>query len=104
MSDRGVIFDLGYQPHEGDRLGTPGVVIVSQTAADALWPGRTPLGEGIRLAEGRDDERGSYEVIGVAPEKYRAAQSPSEVLSLLIDQLAAQLSGGARGADQKPRR
>jgi len=24
MSDRGVVFDLGYKPHEGPRLGTPG--------------------------------------------------------------------------------
>lgn len=24
MTDRGAVFDLGYKPHEGDRLGTPG--------------------------------------------------------------------------------
>jgi ABC-type lipoprotein release transport system permease subunit len=34
---------------EGDRVGTPPVVVVSAAMADLLWPGRDPLGECIRI-------------------------------------------------------
>jgi putative ABC transport system permease protein len=43
----------------GDTQGAPPVVIINETLAARLWPGRTPLG--MRLRRGQE-----YEVIGVA--------------------------------------
>lgn len=40
---------------------TPGVVIVNETAARQLWPGRDPLGRRMRLVEGETP----FEVIGI---------------------------------------
>jgi predicted permease len=47
----------GFGP--GDTKGAPPVVIINETLAERLWPGRNPLG--MRLRRGRE-----YEVIGVA--------------------------------------
>ena len=47
----------GFGP--GDVQGAPGVVIINETLARRLWPGRNPLGQRLRRGE-------EYEVIGVA--------------------------------------
>jgi putative ABC transport system permease protein len=46
---------------ESDRPGTPPVVIVDETVARALWPGRNPIGEHVTVAPGE-----VREVVGVA--------------------------------------
>ena len=46
----------------GDRRGAPGVAIVNEELAGALWPGRSPLGEHVVLTAGNE----AWEVVGVA--------------------------------------
>jgi putative ABC transport system permease protein len=53
---------------EGDALGSPPVVLVNDTLADRLWPGRTALGQRVRIS----GVRGTAEVVGrVATGRYR---------------------------------
>jgi len=54
---------------DGDREGTPAVVVVSQSAARHYWSGRDPIGKRLRM--GADLER-TVTVIGVVPDtRYR---------------------------------
>ncbi len=50
---------------EGDRQGAPRVVILNDTAARRLWPGKNPIGRHLELGMGdfREGEQG--EVVGV---------------------------------------
>jgi len=48
---------------EADRLGTPRVVVVSESMARTLWPGREALGECIRM---RADTMPCTTVVGIA--------------------------------------
>ena len=48
---------------EADRLGTPRVVVVSESMARTLWPGRDALGECIRM---RADTMPCTTVVGIA--------------------------------------
>ena len=56
---------------DADREGAPGVVIVSASVAQALWPGQDPLGKVIAMGRGRE-----LTVVGVVPEtRYRDLRS-----------------------------
>ena len=48
----------------GDRRGTTPVTVVSERLAQSFWPGRSPLGECILLADSKDDV--CLEVVGIA--------------------------------------
>jgi putative ABC transport system permease protein len=50
-----------------DREGAPNAVVVNETAAERLWPGRSPLGREVVIAgSGRAEERGQrFQVVGV---------------------------------------
>ncbi len=63
-----------------DTAATPRVVIVNQTAADAYWPGRNPIGQRITFAgEGRP-----VEVIGIArTANYQAIDEAPQALVYL---------------------
>jgi predicted permease len=52
----------------GDRLGSPAVAIVNETAARRLWPDQDPLGHALALGTrlGQGGERAGGEVIGIA--------------------------------------
>src|SRR5262245_5976997 len=55
-----------------DRKGTPFVVLVSETAAQTLWPGEDPLGKAVVLEGGGDTAR----VVGVVGDvRFRGIQS-----------------------------
>lgn len=53
----GLVMGRGFT--SADTRGSPGVVIINETLARRLWPGRNPLGQRLRRGE-------EYEVIGVA--------------------------------------
>jgi len=56
-----------FEPH--DTLGSQPVAIVNQSLARRLWPGRSALGQRLRLARSQDD--GSWRtVVGVVPDVY----------------------------------
>ncbi len=50
-----------------DRVGMPGVVIVSERLASRYWPGRSPLGKRLKVGRLRSPEPW-LSVVGVAPE------------------------------------
>jgi ABC-type antimicrobial peptide transport system permease subunit len=66
-----LLFGRGFQPQAGQ---PENAVILSESAAQLLWPGQSPIGHGLRLAPGGQFEmKGdllsdgpTYEVIGVA--------------------------------------
>ncbi len=53
---------------ERDRTGSPAVVIVSQSLAQSLWPGKDPIGKRIQLGNGGQPciEPYCFEIVGVA--------------------------------------
>jgi putative ABC transport system permease protein len=53
---------LGHDFAETDRAGTPGVMIVNKSFADATWPGESPIGK--RIKYGDDDWRTIIAVVG----------------------------------------
>ena len=56
---------------DADREGAPGVVIVSASTAQALWPGQDPIGRRVQM--GRDRQ---LSVVGVVPDtRYRDLRS-----------------------------
>lgn len=60
-----VIRGRGIEPW--DRAGSNAVVVVSETAAELLWPGLDPLGRRLRrFSAGEPGEPEWYEVVGVA--------------------------------------
>lgn len=71
--------DFGAQ----DRANSPGVGIINEALARQLWPGESPIGRHIRLADGS-----SIEVVGVAKNsKYRSeVEQPKSALYLPLAQ------------------
>jgi putative ABC transport system permease protein len=49
----------------GDRAGTPGVAVISQTMARRYWKGRDPLGIRITQDDPADPAAGWYTIVGV---------------------------------------
>src|ERR1700688_4466115 len=49
---------------EGDRAGSPAVVLVNRTFARRIWPGREPLGRRIHMGEPEDPWRTVVGVVG----------------------------------------
>jgi macrolide transport system ATP-binding/permease protein len=70
----------GFTPQ--DRDGTHPVVILNQTLADRVWPGKDPVGTWIRL----DQESEPIEIVGIARDaKYRSlGEAPQPFLYLPI--------------------
>jgi hypothetical protein len=59
------------------------VVLINQNLADALWPGRSPLGETLLVS----DDRRPYEVVGVVPSAYfNGVRSEPQPKSFLLSQ------------------
>ena len=60
---------LGLTPTAGrdlaasDRRGTAPVAVINRQLADDLWPGQSPLGRTLQMADGND----AFAVVGVAP-------------------------------------
>jgi putative ABC transport system permease protein len=91
----GMVLQRGRDLTDRDTVGAPGVVIVNQALARALWPGQDPLGKRIRVQDGGPETR---EVVGVVkdakqrdwtaaplPEMYLAyLQNPSSTLTLVV--------------------
>lgn len=74
-----------------DRQGTQGVMVVSQSMAERLWPGKDPLGECVRVGEVTNP---CVYVVGVADDiKTGSLSEPSLVYYRPIAQLAPE-SGG----------
>ncbi len=60
-----------------DRVGTPKVVVINETAARTMWPGEDPLGKGISVGQGgfHDD---TARVVGVVGDvKYHTLDAPA---------------------------
>jgi putative ABC transport system permease protein len=55
---------------ERDRAGSPQVVILSESAAQLLWPGADPLGHHVVVGThlGQDESRTGGEVVGIVPD------------------------------------
>ncbi|HLK20632.1 MAG TPA: ABC transporter permease [Bryobacteraceae bacterium] len=49
-----------------DRAGAPGVVIVSRSLAEKMWPGENPIGQWIAYPSWNGPRRPPFEVVGVA--------------------------------------
>jgi putative ABC transport system permease protein len=68
-----IVRGRGFSPH--DIITSPGVVIVGESAARRLWPGKDPLGQQMRHASYRTETeplRGWQTVVGVARDvRYR---------------------------------
>lgn len=70
----GVSILRGRSFNDEDREGSPGVVILSQSAAELSWPGQNPIGRRLRF--GADLEQ-SMTVVGVVPDtRYRDFRNP----------------------------
>jgi predicted permease len=80
---------------EGDRQGSPPVLIVNETAARTFWPGENALGQAIEWGDTRFEvvgvaKDGKYESIGEEPQPvvYAAfAQRNSDEASLVVKTL-----------------
>jgi putative ABC transport system permease protein len=56
----GMRLEAGRLFDDGEAFGAQPVAVVDRSAADALWPGRNPLGQAVHLRDGR-----AYTVVGV---------------------------------------
>lgn len=63
-----------------EEMGPASTVILSESAAELLWPGRDPVGESLRSAEGET----LYTVVGVVEDilQYNLRQQPDPMLYL----------------------
>ncbi|MEA2602751.1 MAG: hypothetical protein QOF89_3743 [Acidobacteriota bacterium] len=59
----GIPFLHGHDFSPGDRAGAPGVIIVDETLANQIWPGRNPVGQRVALDQPAEK---ALEVVGVA--------------------------------------
>jgi predicted permease len=100
-----VIAGRGILP--GDVAGTPGVALVSEAAARRYWPGKSPLGERIRLSVGWPEGDGWAEVVGVVGDvkfgNLRSAAAPGVYLALpqfayRANYLVVEVAGDPAGA------
>ena len=78
-----------------DRVGAPGVVIVSQQVAQKMWPGENPIGQRIAYPQWAGPRRAPFEVIGVAREVRHLALT-SEAPLLMYVPLAQEYDGRVR--------
>jgi predicted permease len=92
-----VLQGRGFGPADGER--TPPVVVVSRSLADALWPGRSPLGRRIRLGGPPDAPPMSWmEVVGVSGDVRRQSlgDAPRPTYYVLDRQTPAMIGSAAR--------
>jgi hypothetical protein len=91
VGDSALFSTLGIQRVRGrsftadDRDGSAPVVIVSESAANQLWPGQNPLGKHVRLIEGKSmpSGAGARTVVGVVRDlHYREFRAPSPMVFL----------------------
>jgi putative ABC transport system permease protein len=59
----------------GDRLGTPPVVVISETVARRLWPNGNAIGARVRLETGSADSIVPREVVGIVADVRQGATS-----------------------------
>src|SRR3989454_4909200 len=93
--------------HDADTMNAPAVAIVDEVLAKRMWPGQSPLGKRIRLADIRYNAPPWREVVGVVrqvkhygPEKevprmqvyVPLFQQPTPLMSFVVDFLADQRS------------
>ena len=93
--------------HDADTMSAPAVAIVDEVLAKRMWPGQSPLGKRIRLADIGDNAPPWREVVGVVrqvkhygPEKevprmqvyVPVFQQPTPLMSFVVDFLADQRS------------
>lgn len=53
-----------------DSAGSPAAALISRSLAETLWPGRSPVGENLRFADGRPEVTGSvWRVVGVVSDR-----------------------------------
>jgi ABC-type antimicrobial peptide transport system permease subunit len=77
-----------------DRLRTNKVVVVSQSLAETLWPGQSPIGQRISLTR----TAGAFEVVGVAPDAFVSgvqADASAKFIFLAEQQDEDRVTGGA---------
>ncbi|HVT40785.1 MAG TPA: ADOP family duplicated permease [Gemmatimonadaceae bacterium] len=94
----------------GDRLGTPGAMVVSQSMAAKLWPGRDPIGQCVRV---RADTMPCSYVVGMAEDIRRGSLTDDaglqyylarEQFSTSFDYLFVRTSGTAESSGEAIRR
>ena len=78
-----------------DRVGAPGVVIVSHQVAQKMWPGENPIGQRIAYPLWAGPRRPPFEVIGVARDVRHLALT-SEAPLLMYVPLAQEYDGRVR--------
>jgi putative ABC transport system permease protein len=89
---------------EDDRVGGPGVVVVNQSMADRLWPGRRAVGQRLRLLSG-EGAGPALEVVGVVGDgryyrSWRGESRPFLFLTLAqhhAEQVSLVVRGRAQG-------
>jgi putative ABC transport system permease protein len=87
---------------DSDRLGAPGVVVVSEAAARRLWPGEDPLGKRLRFR--LFDGMPWLTVVGVARDiRYRSLRDPNPTIFLPARQSMTQGNFAMRIAGRTPR-
>ena len=64
----GIRILAGRDLSSGDRRGAPPVVVVNEAAAQAFWPGRSPLGECVRY---RSPTAPCYMIVGVTENSFK---------------------------------
>ncbi|HEV8145456.1 MAG TPA: ABC transporter permease [Bryobacteraceae bacterium] len=63
----------------GDRAGSPNVVLINETAARKLFPGESPIGKLVTLANGWGEKGELKEIVGVVGDvKYEAVEKAVE--------------------------
>ena len=78
-----------------DRVGAPGVVIVSHQLAEKMWPGEDPIGQRIAYPLWEGPRRPPFEVIGVARDVRHLALT-SDAPPIMYIPLAQEYDGRVR--------
>ena len=78
-----------------DRVGAPGVVIVSHQVAQKMWPGENPIGQRIAYPLWEGPRRAPFEVIGVARDVRHLALTRGAPLLMYVP-LAQEYDGRVR--------
>jgi predicted permease len=78
-----------------DRVGAPGVVIVSHQLAEKMWPGENPIGQRIAYPQWEGLRRPPFEVIGVVGDVRHLALTSDAPLLLYVP-IAQEYDGSAR--------
>lgn len=71
---------------ESDRMGTPLVTVINETAARTFWPGQNPIGQCVRIGA---DTMPCTTVIGIVSNarRQRLVESPTTMIYRPLDQL-----------------